>query len=265
MARLKTLCTLLALLLTGFSAVVLAAEHDEKIESDLSSRNIAIESNFTGSRIVVFGTIENSRQSEFEIGLYDIAVAIRGPKRTIITRRKSKVAGIWINQDSRTFANAPGYYAVMSTRPLPDIAKQTILNAYGLGFQSLDFRPLDADGAKPSEQELAEFRRAAVRIKQKEGLYTHDPAGVIFVGRNLFRATVDLPANVPVGTYASDVYLLRGGKVLSHNRSELTINKEGFERFVFSAAFDYPLIYGILAVIIAITAGLLASALARRD
>ena len=85
------------------------------------------------------------------------------------------------------------------------------------------------------------------------------------MGRNLFRATVDLPANVPVGIYASDVYLLRKGKVLSHNRSNLTINKEGFERFVFSAAFDYPLIYGILAVILAVTAGLLASALTRRD
>lgn len=265
MARLKTLCSVLALLLTGLSAVVMAAENEEKIESDLSSRNIAIESNFTGSRIVVFGTIENSQQSEFEIGLYDIAVAIRGPKRTIITRRKSKVAGIWINRDSRTFANAPGYYAVMSNRPLPDIAEQTVLDAYGLGFESLNFRPVNAEGAEPTEQDLAEFRNAAVRIKQKEGLYTYDPAGVVFVGRNLFRATVYLPANVPVGAYASDVYLLRDGKVLSHNRSELTIKKEGFERFVFSAAFDYPLIYGIIAVIIAVTAGLLASALARRD
>ena len=265
MARLKILYALLALLLTGFTAGVLAAENEEKIESDLSSRNIAIESNFTGSRIVVFGTIENSQQSEFEIGLYDIAVAIRGPKRTIVTRRKSKVAGIWINQHSLTFANAPGYYAVMSNRPLPEIAEQTVLDAYGLGFKSLDFRPVNADGAEPTEQDLVEFRQAVVRIKQKEGLYTYNPTGVVFVGRNLFRATVNLPANVPVGTYASDVYLLREGKVLSHNRSELTINKEGFERFVFSAAFDYPLIYGIMAVIIAIMAGLLASALTRRD
>ena len=53
MARM-TLFALLALLLTGFSAPALAAEQDEQIESDLSSRNIAIESNFTGSRIVEY-------------------------------------------------------------------------------------------------------------------------------------------------------------------------------------------------------------------
>ena len=53
--------------------------------------------------------------------------------------------------------------------------------------------------------------------------------------------------------------------MLSHNRSQLTIDKQGFERFVFSAAFDFPLLYGIIAVIIAVSAGLLASALTRRD
>ena len=132
-------------------------------------------------------------------------------------------------------------------------------------FLQIAFRHVGADGASVSKRDLKEFRQAVVRIKQKEGLYNYDPAGVVFVGRNLFRANVTLPANVPVGTYASDVYLLRDGKVLSHNRSDLTINKQGFERFVYSAAFDYPLIYGILAVIIAVTAGLLASALSRRD
>ncbi len=35
----------------------LAAPVTEKIESDISSRNIAIESNFTGQKIVIFGTI----------------------------------------------------------------------------------------------------------------------------------------------------------------------------------------------------------------
>ncbi len=265
MKTLKTICTAATLMLAGFSVAALAAKKTEKIESDISSRNIAIESNFTGSRIVVFGTIEHSLQTESEIGLYDIAIAIRGPKRTIVTRRKAKVAGIWINQDALTFANAPGFYAVMSNRPLPDIAEQKTLDKHGLGFHSLDFKPLKSGSAGFSRIALAEFGEAAVRIKQKEGLYTYEPTGVVFVGRTLFRATVDLPANVPVGTYASDVYLLRKGKVLSHNRSNLTINKEGFERFVYSAAFDYPLIYGILAVIIAVTAGLLASAMTRRD
>ena len=249
--------------MTGMSA--LAAPVTEKIESDISSRNIAIESNFTGQNIVIFGTIENSLQSEFEPGLYDVVVAIRGPRERIVSRRKSQVAGIWINRSSQTFANAPGYYAVLSTRDLKDITNKTTLDAYSLGFDSLGFRPLGTQVPGRAAEGLGEFRRAVVRIKQREGLYIYNPEGIVFVGRNLFRATVDLPANVPVGKYAADVYLLREGDVLSHNRSQLTIDKQGFERFVFSAAFDFPLLYGIIAVIIAVSAGLLASALTRRD
>lgn len=240
-------------------------KYSEKIESDLSSRRIAIESNFTGQQIVIFGTIENSKQSDFEPGLYDVVVAVRGPKETIIARRKSKVAGIWINTNSLKFANAPGYYALLSRRDLSEIASPTILGAYRLGFDSLGFRPIGKNLAALAADGLSDFKDAVVRIKQREGLYIYNPEGVVFVGRNLFRATVNLPASVPVGQYATDVYLLRNGEVLSHNRSELKISKAGFERFVYSAAFDYPLLYGIVAVIIAISAGLLASAMTRRD
>jgi len=261
------------LILSAFTALWLScsaiaaqtAPASEQIESDISSRYIAIESNFTGERIVIFGTIENSRQTEFEPGLYDVIVAIRGPKERIVSRRKSQVAGIWINRDSQTFANAPGYYALLSGRKLKDITNKTTLDAYGLGFESLAFRPLGTQVPGRAAEGLGDFRRAVVRIKQRDGLYNYNPEGVVFVGRNLFRATVDLPANVPVGQYATDVYLLREGNVLSHNRSHLTIDKQGFERFVYSAAFDYPLLYGIIAVIIAVSAGLLASALTRRD
>lgn len=237
----------------------------ERIESDLSSRNIAIESNFTGERIVIFGTIENSKQTRVDPNRYDVVVAVRGPRNTIVARRKSRIAGIWINTDSQTFASAPGFYAVLSRRELSEIASPTLLNAHGLGFESIGFRPLGPNVASRAAEGLGNFEKAVVRIKQRQGLYRYDPEGVVFVGRNLFRATVDLPANVPVGDYATDVYLLHNGEVISHNRSQLTIRKQGFERFVYSAAFDYPLLYGIVAVIIAIVAGLLASALTRRD
>lgn len=261
-----------ALAISAFSALAQTPDNPirplrsaELIESDISSRRIAIESNFTGQQIVIFGTIENSKQTEFEPGLYDVVVAVRGPRETIVARRKSKVVGIWINTNSLKFANAPGYYALLSRRELNDVAGHTILSAYDLGFDHLGFRPIGKNVAALAAEGLSDFKNAVIRIKQREGLYIYDPQGVVFVGRNLFRATVDLPANVPVGQYATDVYLLRNGEVLSHNRSNLRISKAGFERFVYAAAFDYPLLYGIIAVIVAITAGLLASALARRD
>jgi hypothetical protein len=66
-----------------------AAQSRETVETDISSRNIAIESTFTGASIVVFGTITRSRQTAPEAGLYDLAIVIRGPEQPVLIRRKS--------------------------------------------------------------------------------------------------------------------------------------------------------------------------------
>ena len=45
-----------------------------------------------------------------------IATAI-GPSQNLVTRRKARMAGIWVNAESRTFMGVPSYLAVLSTRP----------------------------------------------------------------------------------------------------------------------------------------------------
>ena len=59
-----------------------------------------------------------------------------------------------------------------------------------------------------------------------------------FIGRSLFRASVDLPVNVPIGRYTADVYLFRDGQLLSKNQSTLKVNKAGFERVVYLLALQ---------------------------
>lgn len=253
--------TLLAivLLVCGAALGPAAAQPRETVETDISSRNIAIESTFTGASIVVFGTITKSRQTAPEAGLYDLAIVVRGPEHPVIMRRKSRVFGIWINTDSRPYQNVPGYYAVLSTRPLNEIADKETLLKYGIGFDSLLIERGGADGAEDP------FREAVLRIRQKEGLYRKKETGAAFIGTSLFRATADLPANVPVGEYWVDVFVLREGKLVGENSSTLTLSKQGFERFVYRLAFDRPLVYGLAAVAAAMIAGLLASAIFRKE
>lgn len=238
---------------------VAAAATPETVETDVSEREIAIESNFTGVNIVVFGTITHSRQATPESGVYDLAVVIRGPEQPVVLRRKSRLFGIWINTDSRTYQNVPGYYAVLSTRPLDEIADRKVLRKYGIGFASLLVERTGPD--QPPDP----YREAIIRINQKKGLYRKSEFGVTFIGRSLFRATAALPADVPVGEYWADVFVFRDRKLLGESSSRLNIQKQGFERFMYTAAFQHPLFYGIAAVVAAMLAGLIASAIFRRD
>ncbi|MGD9866360.1 MAG: TIGR02186 family protein [Hyphomicrobiales bacterium] len=240
------------------------ARPGEGVSSDLSSREIAIESNFSGARIVIFGNIDQPREDFFDLGQYNVAVVIRGPELPVITRKKDRVFGVWVNTDARAFAKAPGFYALLASQEVSLIARPAVLSAYGIGFDNLTLIP-EAVGKAGSPEDSVNFKKALIRLKKSEGLYIYDPEAVTFVGRSLFRATVDLPANVPVGEYATDVYLIRGGEVLSHSRSTLNIHKAGFERLIYTSAFKYPQFYGIAAVLVAVFAGLAASAIFRKD
>ena len=40
----------------------------------------------------------------------------------MVTRRKERVLGIWVNTESRAFLDVPTYLAVLSNQPLEEIA-----------------------------------------------------------------------------------------------------------------------------------------------
>lgn len=230
-------------------ATSLAHAQTENVELDTSTREIYIEPNFSGADIVIFGSVDNSKQDTSASGYYDIIVVIRGPAETVVTRKKERFAGIWINGTSRTFHKVPSFYGVLSTRPIQDIADQDTLRRFDIEF---DPAPLQENKPPPDD-----FESALIRLKAKEGMYVKAPFAVVFLGRSLFRAKIRLPAQVLEGNYTAQIYLFHAGKLLSWDKSLLEVRKVGLERYLYTLASDRPWSYGVLAVAIAITTGFL--------
>lgn len=249
------------LLSLGMRGAAAQAQRPEQVQSDISTREISIQSNFTGIEIVLFGSIDFSRAPSLEEGPYDVIMTIRGPNRPIVVRKKERIAGVWMNGPSKTFPTVPGFYAVLASRPFRAIAPESTLQKLGIGFSSLDFgKTVDGEPAGDG------FRANLIRLQQEHDLFQESDDAVGFIGRSLFRGSIDLPVNVPIGRYTTQVYLFRDGKLLSQSQSSLQVHKVGFERVVYMLAFRYPLAYGLLAVLMAVAAGLLAySAFRRRE
>jgi len=91
-------------------------------------------------------------------------------------------------------------------------------------------------------EEVEQFKAGIIRNKQKQGLYVDSEFGVVFVGTSLFRATIDLPANVPVGPLKTRVHLFREGILLDTFESEVQLAREGVGRYLYNFAIGYPLI-----------------------
>ncbi|MGE0629403.1 MAG: TIGR02186 family protein [Hyphomicrobiaceae bacterium] len=245
-------------------APVARQDFRETVQADVSTRSVAVTSGFSGTEIVVFGAVDNSRQPSAESGYYDIVIVVEGTPTELVARKKSRVAGVWLNTSSITFESVPSYYAIVSTRPLDEVADPLVLRENDIGFEYVRMKPVSGWQTGLTTGDLEDFKTSVIRLKQQEGLYLEQPLGVAFIGRSLFRASIRLPANVPVGPLVARVHLFREGRLLHTFRARVNLRREGVERLLYSFAFTYPLIYGLVTVMLSVGAGLAATELFKR-
>jgi uncharacterized protein (TIGR02186 family) len=220
----------------------------EPLVADLGDHLVAITTGFTGTSVVLFGATD---------GPGDVIVVVRGPERETVVRRKSRVLGIWANTRSMTFTGVPGYYAVLSSRPLDEIAPPGMRALHQIGLTNLRLAPKNA--ARRSPADIAAFRGALIGEQQRQGLYGIGVGKVNFLGDRLFRASIEFPANVPVGSYLVEVLLVRDKAVVSGQTTPLVVSQVGVDAEVNEFADRWALAYGVIAVVGAAMAGWLAS------
>jgi len=251
----------LALAAALAAAVPLAAE---RLVTSVSTHRVLISSTFTGTEVIVFGTIEEDEKSVKRESPYDVVVTVRGPAQTFIARRKERVLGIWVNAESRQFIEVPSYLAVMMNRPPAELAPPDVLrrNRIGIVNHTLPQR-IGADFGDVVPQDP--FRVAFLRVRMDQGLFHEEPTGVTFLTPRLFRATVPIPGIEPTGNYEVEALLLSGGEVIARETTAIEVLKTGFEEFFAQAARDHGFLYGIATALLALGTGLIANFMFRRD
>lgn len=246
--------TALLALLAGLTAAAVPARAAEPLVADLSRHLVAITTGFAGTDVLLFGAVEDTASGG------DVVVVVRGPNRAEIVRRKAHAAGIWLNSGLAEVRDAPSFYRVAAARPLAEIASPAVLERHQIGLAALDLdiRPRD-DAA-----DVGQYRDALIRLKQAEGLYGSHVQDIDFLGNRLFRTEVHFPANVPVGTYLVEVYLVVSGQVVSAQTTPLVVSKIGLGADVFDFAHQQAAAYGIIAILLAAGAGWAAAAIFRK-
>jgi uncharacterized protein (TIGR02186 family) len=253
-------------LLAAFGACMFSAPRAdaERLVTSLSHHRVMVTSSFVGDELVLFGGIEPDAASRPRRSGYDIVVTVTGPRQDLVTFRKSRVLGIWVNSDSRVFENAPVYVAVLSTRPLDVIANLEILRRLQLGLDNLPL-PQRASYNIADDSRDDPFRQAFLKLKIDQKFYREAPDGVTFFAPTLFRATIPLPAEVPIGNYTVDARLFADGMMIARTPSALEVYKAGFEQVVANAARDHGLLYGLTTALMSLLTGWLAAIIFRRD
>jgi uncharacterized protein (TIGR02186 family) len=255
--------TIIAFMVFGLLAGSMPASA-ERIIASISRHRVQVTSNFDGTQIVLFGSIERDTPTAQLRNSYDIVVTIVGPRETVVTRRKARVLGIWANVDSRTFVKVPTYLSILSNRAVSSITNPDTNRRLQLSLDSFQLpQQIGPDLADTVREDP--FRKNFVQIKVDTKLYSELDKGVTFLTPTLFRADIPLPAVAPFGNYDVEVKLFSDGNMITRANSAFELVKFGFEQFVADTARNHGLLYGLSTALLAFATGWFASVLFRRD
>ncbi len=238
------------LVLASLAVVTLGADNP-KLVPDVSQRAVEIAYSFSGAELLMFGAIlyPGGRVPANDA---DIVVVLRGPPESIVVREKQKLGGlIWANADSAQFRSAPGFYAIASSKPLAKLIDERTAAIYELGVENLQLSPTTGE----SPEVRRRFESGLIALRGRHALYEERPDSVEITDGVLYRARLSIPARVPVGTYTTETFMIRNGKVLAAATRDIVISKSGFERFVAESSRDWPLFYGLAAVLLSLGLG----------
>ena len=138
----------------------------------------------------------------------------------MVTRRKERRLGIWINTDSRQFLKVPTYLALFSNRPFDAIASPEVMRRQQLGLNNV----LLTQRVGPDYADVVPndpFRSAFVRLRSQHGLYREETSAVTFLTPTLFRTGIPLPGEVPIGTYDVEIKLFSERRAGDQDRNRV--------------------------------------------
>jgi hypothetical protein len=230
-------------LLMGATPLAWASPHTLQIKPSVVKIGIF----FAGSRLVVSGEIPRG---------CDAVMEILGRTSVEDLMRKGKHWELWMNVGEVDVRGAPNFYLLKSSNPQLIATSGTKPQ---WGYPALRHRI--SFGASFNESTDDRLFQEFVRLKESQGVYGVDPQGVSLTpshdGRDRAKAVFSIPTRVVPGTYRVCVFAVRNGRVVQQQCAPLQVQVIGFPGFLASMARTHMVLYGFMAVFIAMGAGLL--------
>ena len=251
------LAAILALVVTLLAGPALA----ERLVSEISNTSVEITSSFDGERLTFFGTIvpDIGALDPAVTGPFHVVIVVSGPTQHPVLRKKTNSWGIWLNTDQVAYRDFPSYLRVLSSGRLSEIAAGDVL------LENAIMPEAHLHPASPvSQQKSLTFGEELLRQMAAANLFGVQENGVSFLSETLYSARLTLPANAPPGPYIAQTYLLKDGAIIARQSEGFAVRKMGFERFLALSSVQFPMLYGLACVVLALFTGWLGGVVFKR-
>jgi uncharacterized protein (TIGR02186 family) len=222
-----------------------------EVVTDFSKAKIEVGINYRGDHVELFGTLGNTDADA-------VVVKLLSPPETVKLNQKGRVGPFWINVKQHTVENVPFLYQVNASDKFERIMSADQMARLGIGFVALkDQIKVHTTKGKSDPGDAEIIFQGLLRLKMRLGLYQLDDRAITIKQGRLFKHAFDFPAATKEGDYQVVTYLFKQGRLVHQTTDTIHVSKIGLIAKLVQWAQDYPKLYGLSAVLIALGAGLL--------
>ena len=221
---------------------------------DLSDSEIEIQTNFKGKEVIIFGLLEPG---------FDTIINIKGPKKNTEIRKKERIFVFWFNTKKIVYKDLPSIFFIASSAPIKNILEEETIIKSALNFEQSLTNIITKRNFNFNDKNKPEFwNENLLKIKKNEDFYKE--YNIKIVDDKLFQTKIFFPSNTVPGIYDVDIYQIKNKIIKNKKNRKIIIKKTGIGNRIFKLAHKQPATYGIICIIFAIFAGLIAATAFRR-
>jgi hypothetical protein len=224
---------------------------DADMVTDRTKQKIEVDTRFAGERIYFFGTIPDP---EADI----IVKLISKHNDPIKLTRKGKAVLFWMSTKQFEIRNMPYIYKIHSSKPLGEFLTPELVKEYKLDYETLkDDMEIRLIKGEPSPDDKEVMFEGYLKMKEDENLYRIAENRIRITKGRLFEHYFTFPDKAKEGDYVIESYAIKDGQVIAESNDIVEVKKVGLMGWLYRTSQNNGILYGIMAVVIALGAGLL--------
>jgi len=250
----------LSIALAAGPALAVSPDAAQKVVTAASKHKVDIGLSYRGDQIYFFG-VNPVPGSDLIIRL--IAEKEEAVKLSV----KGRVGPFWMTVKQYEVTGAPFMYKIHASKPVTDIVNDALARELELGYPAIQHRMkmhLLRGEAAPEDAQLV--FKGILKIKEEANLYNivEDPQRLEITEGRLFKHYFRFPPAATEGKYIVESFSFQQGELVGYGKDQIEIRKVGLAHWLTDQSQNNAVVYGILAVLIAMGTGLLVGVIFRK-
>jgi uncharacterized protein (TIGR02186 family) len=241
----------------GASALAVTPEAQPKVITSASKNVVEIGLTYSGDKIFFFGVNP--------VPGADLIIKLTAEKEeTVKLSVKGKFGPLWMTVKQYEVTGSPFIYKIHASKPIDQIISKETAQQWELGYPAVQARiKMDLIRGTAAPEDAGIVWQGLLKIKERANLYNivEDPARLEISEGKLFKHYFRFPPAATEGRYQVESFCFVKGELVGYGKDVIEIKKVGLEHWLTQTSKNQPVLFGIMAVVIAVAAGLLVGVL----